>query len=162
MSFSGLTGEWISTELVIKGQSNGWYILDFGVTTGLRAMPAGTYKAITTAATLALEDAGEVITCSVDGTIITLPALASSTHGTNYTIINTAPNGSAAIIVKSGATTNTFTGCGFTTTGLSYQITNTKATAVCGDRVVFGSLCDKLNTTCWMITGLIGTWTSTT
>ena len=158
---SNLKGVWISGELHFQTLA-GVDVVVIGATTGLRAFPAGTYKTATTATTLALTDSGKIVQSSVDGTIFTLPALASTTMGVNYTIINSAAAGQAAIIVLAGATTNVFVGAGFSSTALAYQLTNTKATAKPGDSLSIQSLSDPTNNPIWSILGLTGTWVSTT
>ena len=158
---ANLKGAWVGGELHIQ-DLNGVDIVVIGATTGLRAYPAGTYKVATTATTLTLSDSGKIVTCGIDGTIFTLPALASTTMGINYTIINTASSGNAALIVLGGATTNVFVGCGFSSTAVAYQLTNTKTTAKPGDMVKIASISDNTNTVMWSILGLVGTWVSTT
>ncbi len=159
--FSNLKGEWSSGELHIKNAEN-VDVMVIGGTTGLRSLPAGNILSVTTAATLTLAYSGRVVTCSVDATIITLPAIASTTMGVNYTIVNTAPPGTCEIKVLAGATSNVFVGGGWSSTSLSYQLTNSKATASPGDSVKIASLADPVNTVMWSVMGLVGTWVSTT
>ena len=82
--------------------------------------------------------------------------------GINYTIVNTASSGTAALIVLAGATTNVFVGCGFSSTALAYQLTDSKATQGEGDQIRIQSLSDPTNNPIWSILGLTGTWVSTT
>jgi hypothetical protein len=159
---SNIKGAFIGGELHITDY-NGVDLMVIGATTGVRTVPAGTVLQVTTAATMTLTYSGRIINSMVDGTIITLPAIASTTLGINYTIVNTASSGNASIIVLAGATTNVFVGCGFSSTSVAYQLTNTKATAKPGDSLRIASICDPVNTAAiWSIMGLTGTWVSTT
>jgi hypothetical protein len=160
--FSNLKGAFVAGELHIT-DAFGVDVMVIGASTGVRTVPAGTILQVTTAATMTLAYSGRVIESMVDGTIITLPALASTTLGINYTIVNTASSANASIIVLGGATTNVFVGCGFSSTSLAYQLTNTKATAKPGDKLIIASVCDPVNVAAvWSIMGLTGTWVSTT
>lgn len=158
---ANLTGKWESGELHIKNLSN-VDVMVIGATTGLRAIPTGYVKTVTTATTLTLTDSGKVVKCSVTGTIITLPALASTTMGVNYTIVNTAFAGDASLIVLAGATTNVFVGCGYASTAVSYQQTNAASTSYPGDHIKIASISDPVNNPVWSILGMVGTWVSTT
>ncbi len=159
---ANLQGKFVSGELHIT-DPYGVDVMVIGATTGVRTIPAGTILQVTTAATMTLAYSGQIIESMVDGTIITLPAIASTTLGVNYTIVNKASSANASIIVLAGATTNVFVGCGFSSTSLAYQLTNTKATAKPGDTLKIASICDPVNTAAiWSIMGLTGTWVSTT
>ena len=113
-------------------------------------------KTVTTAVTLAAGDAGRRISCSVDGTFITLPVGGSTSilAGGNYTIYNAGAAGAAQLIVIA-ATGGAIIGAGVTTSNL---LSNTKLTAKKGDSV------QVVNTgsTSWYVAGLTGTWASTT
>jgi hypothetical protein len=140
-----LTGTEISTPYLVSPTISSGMTLDGQVS-----------RTATTAITLGIGDIGKIIYCAVDGTFITLPYLNSTTiiGGGSYTIKNTGTTGAVQVILIT-ATGQAIIGADISTTNL---ISNTKVTADKGDYV---SVVATASTT-WYISGLVGTWASTT
>ena len=130
-------------------------------TTGVRFMPAGTVEVVTTSATLDGSDIGKILYCLATTTItLTLPSAVSTCCHANYHILNGGSSGSVEIVVLAGVTSDTFIGSGEATTDVVYQLTNTGSTSVTGDAIHL--LANGSTSGNWLITGLTGTWVSTT
>ena len=130
-------------------------------TTGVRTIPAGYVTVVTTSKTLALTDIGRVNYVLATSTItLTLPYVGSTCVHAEYKIVNGSSSGDMAIIVLAAATTETFGGCGWSSTAVAYQLTNTAATAEPGDSITLKST--GSTNLLWVVTGLVGTWVSTT
>jgi len=134
-------------------------IFVIGATTGV---PFGPYNqnvvAVTTAVTVAASThAGKLITCGVDGTVISLSDHTSSTsYGAFYTIMNTASDGGALIVIKAaGSGSSAWIVAGGTASATTNTvIANTKATQQYGDYV-----CLRFNgSTAWIVNESAGTW----
>ena len=158
---ANIRGSWESGNLVLQNV-NGVNILSVGVpTTGLRAIPAGNVSVVTTSATLTSAMVGQVLYALATTTItLTLPAAGSTAAHSQYTIVNGGSTGSVEIIVLSGITTEILVGCGWATSAAVYQITNTQTTSATGDAVQITA--GGSTTSIWWLTGLVGTWVSTT
>lgn len=96
-------------------------------------------------------DVGRIILVDTDAVVISLPAVGT---GETYTIMNIAPDGTAAIHVDVNSSDRILGGCGFVALDDGDKITNTKATADQGDYVTlsYGSAVG------WYITDMCGTW----
>lgn len=154
---------WINGALRIQKANNRDDVMVIGATTGI---PFGAYNlksiAVTTATTLvASTHLGMVITCGVDGTVISLSDHASSTsYGATYTIMNTASDGGALIVIKGAGTgSSAWFNCGGTVTATTnIYLHNTKTTQQYGDYV-------KLTfngSTSWVVNERSGTWALST
>jgi hypothetical protein len=159
--FSKITGRFKDGELHILNTQTGTDVLTAGATTGLRALPAGKITPLETATTLTYTYSGRIITCSTDGTIFTLPSAVDS-YGLKYTIVNLGLPGTVEIKVLTGVATDYFVGCGWASTDVPIQLTNSKATAVPGDMVEITAAYTVGGSSAWMVHGLVGTWVSTT
>jgi hypothetical protein len=142
--------------------TNGVDVMVIGTpTTGVRAIPAGYVTVVTTSATLGVTEVGRTIYCVATTTLtMTLPLATSTCTFAKYNIVNGASSGDMAIIVLAGATTDTFAGCGWSSTAVPYQLTNTAATAQPGDMLSIQA--GNSTTAMWWVMGLVGTWVSTT
>jgi len=96
-------------------------------------------------------DVGRVIRVDTDAVVITLPAVGT---GETYTIMNVAPDGTAAIHVDVNSSDKVLGGCGFVALDDGDKLTNTKATANQFDYVTlsYGTSAG------WYITAKRGTW----
>jgi hypothetical protein len=158
---SAIKGGWKGGKLVIEDY-NGLDVMVIGVpSTGVRAIPAGYVTVVTTSVTLSQTYEGRTILANASTTLtFTLPYANSTSTFAKYHIVNGASSGNMAIIVLTAATTDTFVGCGWASTAVPYQLTNTAATAECGDSITLMS--GNSTTSLWHVQGLVGTWVSTT
>jgi hypothetical protein len=134
-------------------------VIVIGPTTGL---PFGQYYQqtvkVTTAATMAPSThGGAIVYCSVDGTVLTLPTAAATTAGVEYTFVNTASDGGAAIAIKTGAAADYIFGySNYVSTSIA--AVNTKTTQRYGDTLRIS----QTPSSGWAIGTMIGTWSITT
>lgn len=130
-------------------------LLVIGATTGL---PFGAQNQatlnVTAAATLVPSTHGGLVVYSTtDAVVLTLQTATATTVGECYTIVNTASNGGALLIVRTNATTDYIVGYGSGAT-TNCAMSNTKLTQKRGDSVTFtnGVLLK------WNVTNVVGTW----
>ena len=133
-----------------------------GATTGI---PFGAYyratRNITAATTLAASTHGGYLTyCTTDAIVVTLPAVAASTAGLSFTIMNTASDGGALLQLKTAAATDWFNGGMGAAATTNLVLANTKATQRLGDSLTV--VCGGFNSTAlpsaWFVTSVVGTW----
>lgn len=157
---ANIKGTWVNGALRIQKAANGDDIMVLGATTGL---PWGAYNLnvtnVTTAVTLAASThAGKTIACGVDGTVISLSDHTSSTsYGASYTIVNTASDGGALVVVKAAGTGSSawFVIGGTASATTNTVIANTKTTQQYGDYISV-----RFNaSTAWIVYDSAGTWT---
>jgi hypothetical protein len=157
---SNVQSTWRNGALRFQKVANGDDIFVIGATTGL---PFCSYNlnvtTVTTAVTLAASThAGKTIACGVDATVISLSDHASSTsYGASYTIVNTASDGGALVVVKAAGTGSSawFAAGGTASATTNTVIANTKTTQQYGDFISV-----RFNgSTSWIVYDSAGTWT---
>lgn len=157
---ANIKSTWINGALRFQKVANSDDIFVIGATTGL---PFSSYNlnvaTVTTAVTIAASThAGKTIACGVDGTVISLSDHASSTsYGASYTIVNTASDGGALLVVKAAGTGSSawFVIGGTASATTNTVIANTKTTQQYGDFISV-----RFNgSTSWIVYDSAGTWT---
>lgn len=137
-------------------------IFVIGATTGIPFGPTNQYTVnITAAATLVPSThAGAIVYCTTDNVVVTLPAVAASTQGLMFTIMNTASDGAALLELKTGGAGDYVVIGGTVTATTNLVIANTKATQQYGDSltVIQGAWVAGGTTNCWITTNYTGTW----
>lgn len=154
---SGVNGALVFTDTI--GQK--YFVI--GATTGL---PFGAYNqsyvTITAATTLVPSThAGLIVNCTTDAIVVTLPAIATSTNGIQYTIINTASDGGALLELKTGAASDWVIIGGTATATTNLVLANTKTTQKYGDMITVTQGTNTLTTTttnAWITINKVGTW----
>ena len=148
---SNVNSVWIDGVLRFRNQRSE-DVLEIGATTGI---PAGahyqTNTTIAAATTLTVANCGRMVLCSTDSVVVTLPLAALP--GLTYTIMNTASDGGALLVVKGAATTEVFQGNAVSATTAT-ACKNTALTQRFGDCIGLRSTASVT----WIITNVVGTW----
>ena len=159
--YNKVTSYWSGGNLHFSDLNNVDVLVIGTPTTGVRAIPAGYVTVVTTSKTLALTDIGRINYVLATSTVtLTLPYVGSTCVHASYNIVNGNSSGQTAIIVLAYVTTETFSGCGWASTAVAYQLTNAASTSYAGDSITLKST--GSTNLLWLVTGLVGTWVSTT
>ncbi len=138
-------------------------LFQIGATGTSNGMPAGPYYLntlnVTAAATLVPSThGGYVVYATTDALVFTLQTLSASTagnttNGQTFTLMNTASDGGAKLLLRTNATTDYMVGYGSAAT-TNCVISNTKATQRYGDYVRVTAGVSPV----WVVTDVVGTW----
>lgn len=152
---SNVKSEWVNGALRFKTAPNGEDLFTVGCTTGVPFGFQGQSTLNITAATtlVASTHGGLLLYCTTDDIVFTLPTVTATTVGYHFTIMNTASDGGAKLVLRTNATTDYIVGYGNGAT-TNCAMTNTKDTANKGDKVSVQSSILLI----WYVVDAVGTW----